>query len=343
MHSFLYKGIVYRNLQANAVSMRNRMMAVFVFLIFAVVLTCSSYGAGRDGKVIICGKLEHFKNKTVFVGFYKDYLYYQKLNTTPVKTDKEGNFCFSFKWEKPWPAIIFFDEQSLAMFLRPGDSLYLLGNASSLLKTLAYSGRGARENQCLKDYTVKFSEKSEAFRKDMVNYSERDFYAANDLLYEEQIAFLEKMILREDSPEFYDFHHALIYYSYLNNLFDYSEAKGIQLNYDYMESLLENGGLDNPGALTSSIYVDFLFNYLEYISPYRVDEDNPPRNYWEFRYKLAKKEFSGDVRDLLLARILKEAFEYTYNITAVMLYNDYKNMYINTAYYLAIRDNFVEK
>ncbi|MEI6766287.1 MAG: hypothetical protein WCM76_11645 [Bacteroidota bacterium] len=314
-------------------------------LLPVILLLLAAYrGLAGPGTVFIEGKIEHFKNREVSLGYYKDFLYYKKVTVVVVKADRDGYFQLHAKWPKAWPAYLFFNGKPLSVFLSPGDSIYIDGNAKKILKSAVFEGKGAKENNLLCEYLRDYLKDEADFRKKMQKYEERDFFARNKEIQKNAMTFIDKGFSEADNPKFYQYIRAMaVYQSYSNILLYYKNNSKVQIDTATIDGLIEEDDINNPDALTSSVYIDFLQYYSDYLVEYKKTDNTEIENYWDYRYRVLKSRFSGQVRDLLLAKVLRKAFQYTHRVTARILFYDYQNVYIDKEYFLAIKNDFVKQ
>ena len=316
-----------------------------------LLLTAGNTIAGQPDTVVICGKLEHYKQKEISVGCYRDYLYYQKKVLGSCTTDKDGNFRITFLYAKPWPAYLILENNNINLFLIPGDSLAVSADAKKFVETAVFNGRGSKVNGFISKYLFMFYESHVELKKSMAELPEKEFLSLNDALYKQQLDFFNKNFSEESGATFteyqdkrvvFEYARAMVICPYYMNILDYAKNYNISYGLNSLESMIDSTDLNNQYALTSMVYVDFLMDYLDYVMPYYIDPGTGVHNVWDFKYKLAKKLFNSNVRDLLLAKILKNAFEYTYRMNAMIMYNDYQTVYMNKEYFMAIKKQFID-
>lgn len=321
-------------------------------VVFALLLLSVRAFAQEARQTLICGNLKHYKFRSITIGYIKDYLNYQKVTLVDDMTDKEGNFIVNFKFEKLWPVSFVTDKMNITLLINPGDSLTLTADASNFLKTASFTGRGSKVNNFILLYNLNYLEAYQELRKEMPEMEEQEFLTANSELYKSELNFFDKNFTEEngftfedykDKRQVFEYVRAIIVYTYYNNILDYARSFGINYSQNTLEGMIDSSDVDNPYALNSMIYIDFLSKYLDYVMPYHINPESSVKNVWDFKYKLAKKVYTTNVRDLMLAKILKSAFEYTYRINAVILFNDYQTCYMNKDYYMAIKRQFMDQ
>jgi hypothetical protein len=318
----------------------------FVLIFVFIFISLSIYA--KEPKVAkyacIMGKIERYRYGDVYVGFYKNYLNYTKLVAAEDTTSKYGEFKMKFRWDYPWPVYLVFGELTVNLFLSPGDSIYIEASHSNFYKTFKLSGTGATENTYLNNFLLTYDIDNLNFRKTFIELPEKTFLKQNDARHEIQLKYLEKNDSLQENIFFYNYAMALIDFEYYNNFFVFSKTKGKYIDSDYLADVIDTVKIDNQFALPSMLYIDFLNNYVDFmIYKYKNESEDKIMNIWDFKYRLIRNRFSGRVRDLLLAKVLKSAFEYTYNISAMNLYNDYKNICISNDYMSYLRNTFVLK
>ena len=316
-------------------------ITLYILIFFACL---GQAWAGNTGnKVYISGIIKHYKTGNVYFSYIKDYLYFQERELAAAVTDKNGKFQVTFDWSYPWIVDMSVEGKKLSFFLCPGDSLLFEASYGNLYNSIEYSGNAGKGHNLLKKYLKDYGTDNARFQADMPELGEREFLSLNDQRHQEQMKFVDKNYSEEDNKYFYAYLMALVNYSYYDNLFEYCNLKNKYFDQDYIEETIDPVDINNELAIAASIYIKFAENYLTWKSAVmQLDAEEGAKNYWIERYKICKNTFSGKVRDLLLARLLKKAFEYTYPITAMNLYNDYANIYINRDYFFAIKNNFIK-
>lgn len=336
-------------------SLKKHLNIVFVFstktllfLLVAVFLLSSKYLYAKDPKVpkyaCITGKLDRYKYGYIYVGFHKNYLNYTKLIAAEDTTTKYGEFKMKFRWDYPWPVYLVMGDLTVNLFLSPGDSINIDANHGNFYKTYKMTGIGATENLYLNNFLLTYDNENLNFRKTFIELPEKEFLKQNDSRHENQLKYLEKNDSLQSNKYFYNYAQALIDFEYYNNFFVFSKTRNKYIDSDYLADVIDTVKIDNQFALPSMLYVEFLNNYVDFlIYKYKNESEDKIMNIWDFKYRLIRSRFSGRVRDLLLAKVLKSAFEYTYNISAMNLFNDYKNICISNDYMSYLKTAFVIK
>src|SRR5678816_195104 len=73
--------------------------------------------------VCVYGRIIHPKDNKVYIKYYSDYLSYQEVAVDSAHLDKQGHFKMTFSWKNAYPAIFYYGDEIMEMFLTPGDSL----------------------------------------------------------------------------------------------------------------------------------------------------------------------------------------------------------------------------
>ena len=350
LNDLTYKRLTYNsnNLKKHINTTVKCGLRILMILSVCVYLLLPLYSNAKGPKVAkyacVMGKINHFKYSEIYIGFYKNYLNYTKLVAAEDTTNKTGEFKMKFRWDYPWPVFLVMGELTVNLFLSPGDSIYIDANHTSFYKTVKFTGTGGQENTYLNQYLLAYDNSNINFEKTFPELAEKEFLKQNDSRYSQQTKYFEINDTVDYNNFFRNYAISLIDFEYYNNFFAFSKVKGKYIDSDYLFDVVDTNKVDNQMALPSVLYIDFLDNYIDFlIYKYRNESEDKIMNIWDFKYRIIRKRFSGRVRDLLLAKVLKSAFEYTYNISAMNLFNDYKNICISNDYMNYLRTTFVLK
>src|SRR5678816_1197836 len=103
--------------------------------------------------VCVYGRIIHPKDNKVYIKYYSDYLSYQEVAVDSAHLDKQGHFKMTFSWKNAYPAIFYYGDEIMEMFLTPGDSLNLQLDAKHFDSSLSYTGKGSlANNHILKEF-----------------------------------------------------------------------------------------------------------------------------------------------------------------------------------------------
>jgi thiol-disulfide isomerase/thioredoxin len=206
-----------------------------------------------------------------------------------------------------------YENESVTLFLQPGDDLEARFTADKMLKSLKFKGKGANENNFLLDYNVKFIENQEyQVLPDNINLNESSFIEFLDYRKADALNYFAHYTARNPvSEEFKNYILAEIEYSWANDRLMFNEmrmqVKGypIKLSAGYYR-FLDKIKLNHPQGIRSHAYLGFLQNYVKYLAT--TTQHRPQdMDYYEYSYNVAKEKLSGEPRNILLANILYES------------------------------------
>jgi hypothetical protein len=320
------------------------MSRIYIYIILSIFALSSVHAQEKSKTVSIKGIIKHYKSRPIYVTYLDDFVYFKNVNLAKTTTDDKGSFEIKFKWERPWLAQFAIGDKKLQLFLCPGDTLVMKASYGNLYHSIKYSGSSGKGQNLQKSYVKKYKGVNNRFAGKLGRLDSLDFVTTNDKHHQDQLEFINRDTLyNKDHKDFYEYLRANVDYNYLNSVFDYCEKKNRYLLTAYMDTVMDQKHVNNPYALPAVVYVEFLENYINWKSEILKPKNEVVTNYWDHRYKTAKKVVKGTVRDLILARILKKAFEYTYYVTALTLFYDYETLYLNKNYYLEIKKNFIKQ
>lgn len=231
--------------------------------------------------------------------------------------DAQGEFALSVPLRQPTVADLVHEEDAVSIFLQPGDQLELRFNANDFGKTLKFKGRGANENNFLVAYNLKFVENDDyQVLPENIDLKEAAFIEFLDLRKKDQLLFLERYHAKAPlSQAFQHYMRAEIEYNWANDRLTFADLKqrvkggpklALSLGYyDYLNQVT----LNNPQALGSHAYAEFLKNYLQFQAA-SAQHRKTDRDYYQVVYNLAKEKLTGEPRNLLLAHTLHESMKH---------------------------------
>ncbi len=287
--------------------------------------------------VIVAGAIPNYKERHIGIAFFEDYLDYERKVAAKTITSRSGTFILKFKWTKSWPAFLILENETVELFLVPGDSLYINGKYKKLATTSKFSGSAAYANSYLAEHRVKFSKMREQTDKKQKKMNINEKLILHDTMYYREMKSFAK-INKNKAPEFYNYMYANIEYYYANKIFFYG------LSRSEIEERIQKINYNNEDALSSMYYVIFLENYLNFLTEIKKREMKEKiDNFWDFQFNIIKENFTGKVMDILMARLINKTFNYTTIVTTRSLLNKYYNVYKNILFYQKLEKKFNDK
>jgi thiol-disulfide isomerase/thioredoxin len=278
-------------------------------LLFSFLLaTCSLYAQTAR----LSGKVARAEADSILVAVNPNPLSAQEAQS-PSGISPQGDFAISVPLQGATMADLVYGEEAVSIFLQPGDQLEVRFNAADMLKTLRFKGQGANENNFLVAYYLKFVENDDyQVLPENISLTETAFIEFLDLRKKDQLLFLEKYQAKTPlSPAFQHYIRAEIDYTWANDRLMFADLKqrvkgGARMAlspayYHYLGQVT----LNNPQALGSPAYTDFLKNYLHFQAA-AAQHRKTDRDYYQVLFNLAKEKLTGGPRSLLLAYALHE-------------------------------------
>jgi hypothetical protein len=305
-----------------------------MFLLFSAVF------AKEKGMVYIGGTIKQFRQGEITIYYIKDYLYNQKILIKKLQTDKHGKFELTFPWEISWEVQMKIGDAQFTYFLSPGDSLIIKANNLFLQNSIKYSGNAGPGHNAMKQYFKEFSKKNDDFRKKMIKFDSAEFITLNNQYHTEQMDSISKDSIAIHGKNFYEYLKAIVNYNYYNNIFAFNKMKRNLFDTTYLVSQFSKSIVDNEYALSLPDYLVFLDLYIAWKSEVTKSAKDK-NNYWDYRYRTIKRALTGKVRDIMLARTVRKAFQFANHTTAMLLYYDYKNVYVDQNFVAQIKNEFI--
>lgn len=238
----------------------------------------------------------------------------EKTLIYPITSD--GSFSLSFQLEEESYADLEFRNHQLRLYLKPGGKVKLQTHSRHFFDSLRFQGEGRYENQYLKQFAVKFEQPFEyqtiPFKIQSLSQNEYVDYINNTRYkqLEHLKAFKKEHPLSENFAELarWEIEYAaaferLIYpelHAFFGNHDDYV------VDEDYF-LFLQDLPIDNPKALKSFHYTNFLKEYTKYL--YKLEngiefQQEITEGYYRI-YPIVKKRFRGmEIKEFALAQNL---------------------------------------
>ncbi|WP_026462452.1 TlpA family protein disulfide reductase [Adhaeribacter aquaticus] len=266
-------------------------------------------------KAIVKGKVINPEQDSIMVAVNPNTLSAKEVQSLSA-IDAQGQFAISVPVSEATSADFVYDEESISLFLHPGDELEVRFNPENFFKTLKFKGKGANENNFLVSFNLKFYEDEDyQILPNNIRLNEKSFVAFLDYRKKDQLQFLERHAAKTPlSEDFKNYIKAEIEYSWANDLLTFASLRQrviggslIKLSPGYYD-FLKTVTINNSQALKSHAYTSFLTNYLQFVLTATNHQPSNPDYYWAL-YSTAKEKLTGECRNLVLAQILHNSIQ----------------------------------
>ncbi|HEX5112309.1 MAG TPA: hypothetical protein VFV79_05655, partial [Saprospiraceae bacterium] len=263
--------------------------------------------ASAQQSVSLSGRIPHPKSDKIYIRYFTDFLTYKEVTADSAILDKQGNFEMTFSWEKAYPAILYYGEDIMEMFLTPGDSLSLIWDAKRFDSSLSYTGKGSRANKhILEDLLLDNYPTGDTYR-----LPEEEYLSWVDSITEQAKERLDQDFKIELSSD----PNAKPYINYAQNEIIYNQAN-LKLDYPGLNAYVQKQKgytpvspgyydflneitIDNPEALIVENYHDFILKYANHKAKELYKQDTT-KTFLEHR-DLFANQMSDPVEEYILA------------------------------------------
>ena len=224
-----------------------------------------------------------------------------------------------------------------------------LRNRTNLTDEQRHRQQAANANNYLVEADAQFVE-NDGFQvlPDNIQLYEAPFLSFLDYRRKNELEFLEDHAAKQSfTQDFYNYAHAEVIYSYANDRLTYQDLREQVVNTEgrlkmepsYYSFLREPGLLNEPNAVQSELYHEFLLNYVHFAvaqeKHLRTDPDFYPAS-----YALASKKLNGATRAIILGRILQESFRFGHVKQSAAMLADFRNYDLKNQYYATLQADF---
>lgn len=306
------------------------MKPAFIILLLWVSTTCSSWAAQED--VTVYGKIRGAKSGAVSLDLLQDFINFKEVSLE-AELDTGGNFTLNVSLSAPCLAELNYNGETIRMYLQPNDNIELHTDANNFAKNILFQGNGAAEN----NYFVLFANELEQSPELRLIPSKVRDLAPNDYI---GAVALKKTLLRTFLGK-YMLAHAISpsFEALINNEIDYNAAyellvypemhsyltgENISMPANYFD-FLKNTSVENPAALISYCYANFLEEYARYLfRESNISAGSTFKYAYLAMYDLLKQQFQNkQIKDFVLAQDLVNALENTELSLIEQPYQDY--------------------
>ncbi len=222
-----------------------------------------------------------------------------------IKVGGDQSFTLSLEISEPQMGELRYGHESVPVFLEPGDQLSVTFTGSNFLKTVFFKGRGANNNNYLKDRVEKFAGFEGNLPDRIKNSSPFQFMAYMDQVktnkdlyvetYHHAHAFSRTFLAHAEAEVDYWYAYQLLNYPWENPLHHQQEGP-LDVPANYYDFLNQTDAV-NEDALTSPYYVYFL----DLLMSHRKEQ---MENEGLDRFQLADKFLTGKSLAFYQAKIL---------------------------------------
>ena len=296
----------------------------------------------------------------------------EKLFRVPL--NDKGEFKLSVSVVGPTKADLVYGDDVAPLFLDPGTDIDVRFKGSDMSGTLKFkpndvpSGfatrlrnranltdeqrhrqQAANANNYLVEADAQFVE-NDGFQvlPDNIQLYEAPFLSFLEYRRKHQFEFLEDHAAKQSfTQDFYNYAHAEVVYAYANDKLTYQDLREQVVNTegrlkmapDYYSFLREPGLLNEPTAVQSELYHEFLINYIHFAVAQDKHQRSDP-DFYPASYALASKKLNGSIRTIILGRVLQEAFRFGHVKQSAAMLTDFRNYDPKNQYYPTLQTDF---
>ncbi|MBC6991809.1 MULTISPECIES: TlpA family protein disulfide reductase [Hymenobacter] len=315
---------------------------------FASLCTASITSVHAQGTVVITGKVNGKTADTVAVSVRENPLD-PKEQITYARLDDKGEFRMAIKISGPSRADLVYADDVTDLFLEPGNALEVRFKGNSLSTSVRYKGKGAEANTYLAEVDEHFVENDgfQVLPENIMLY-EPGFLSFLDYRRKEERKFFENYAQDNQlSPAFKQYAQAEIDYSYANDRLTFQDLREqvvategrLKMTPTYYDFLNDKSLFSNATAVQSEMYQEFLLNYIHYLATNDKHLRSDP-DFYQVCYELAKSQLSGDVRPIIMGRVLQESFRFGHVKQSETMLADFRSSDPKNMYYPLLQSDF---
>ncbi|WP_201977621.1 TlpA family protein disulfide reductase [Hymenobacter rubidus] len=224
-----------------------------------------------------------------------------------------------------------------------------LRNGNNLNAEQRHRQQAANANNYLQEADAQFVE-NDGFQvlPDNIQLYEAPFLSFLEYRRKHEFNFLEDHAAKQSfTQDFYNYAHAEVVYSYANDRLTFQDLREQVVNTegrlkmapDYYNFLREPGLLNEPNAVLSELYHEFLLNYVHFTVAQDKHQRTDP-DFYPASYALASRKLNGTTRAIILGRILQESFRFGHVKQSAAMLADFRNYDSKNAYYPTLLADF---
>ncbi len=281
-------------------NMKNTLIIILAIALFAVIACKREKDIQKE--VIISGKIENPGNDSIWV-YYSDKFGDNTIHSAAL--DSNGKFQLSFDLDKPTEATFNDGNENTALFLHPGDSLFMTLNTKEFDESLKYSGKGSCANNYLAQTYLKFKDNEKLNPAGKVQeMNTRESMDFIDSLYQARMEFYKEYIKKHDCSDAFknwQLNSMLFSKAYLYRVHYYTEMRkhnyepdSVSFPDEFLQAYEDLINYTDKGAASSEMY-DYLQDY-----------------FYHLTRKHDERFVEGKSKDSVYVLLIKENFPETY-------------------------------
>jgi thiol-disulfide isomerase/thioredoxin len=312
--------------------MRILFALIFTSLLFA---NCNQ-NTNQNTSVIVCGNIVNLTNKEIYFNLFGN------TQKDTVKLDKRGNFYYKTEIDKSNFAYLYCDGKRIDLFLKPSDSIYLIGNLENLGDSLLFSGSGFLPSQSL--HAARLFNNTQNPKYDSL-------YSLSPIQFDELLSKNLKNVLQliknnlgidSSSYSLLAENQCFEYYTYYLNYKNYHEYFG----NDPKNAAIPANFYETPQLKDkwNERYIQ-LPKFKEYLNAFivinEIELEGDTTYFIAQRIKRIDTLLSGKVKEYAVYQILTEGFKYYYDKRIHLLWQEIQKNFTDKNYVAEI--NKLEK
>ena len=328
---------------------------------------------GATGMAVLTGRVSGATTDSVAISVRENPLDpKEKLFRVPL--NDKGDFKLSVPVVGPTKADLVYGDDVAPLFLDPGTDIDVrfkgndmsgtlkfkpndvpsgfatrLRNRTNLTDEQRHRQQAANANNYLVEGDAQFVE-NDGFQvlPDNIQLYEAPFLSFLEYRRKHQFEFLDDHAAKQSfTQDFYNYAHAEVVYAYANDKLTYQDLREqvvttegrLKMAPDYYSFLREPGLLNEPTAVQSELYHEFLLNYVHFTVAQDKRQRSDP-DFYPASYALASKKLNGSIRAIILGRVLQEAFRFGHVKQSAAMLTDFRNYDPRNQYYPTLQADF---
>lgn len=311
-------------------------MQKIILILFSLIIFHSANSAGI---VTISGTLTSKSADSIFFASTLNMSWLQNKAIGRSAVDASGKYAMSFSIDEATEGVLSIGKTNFSLFVEVGDNMVINFTDAKVDSTISFSGKGSVENKFLFSFNKKFESQGVVndIQVKMIGLSQSAFVKFNDSL-----KLLKQQMLKKEfkgpNDAFVQYINFKTDYYWANNKVIYpriiSQVKSINFKTIQPDSVyysfLTPQFIQNEKAFNTAMYVSFLANYhADYTLKDQEKNGWDPNLFYGKEYEFAKLNYTGKVKDVMLANILNQIFQQQKSSAVVALFEDYKVLNVN--------------
>ena len=225
-----------------------------------------------------------------------------------------------------------------------------LRNGANLTDEQRHRQQAANANNYLVEADAQFVE-NDGFQvlPDNIQLYEAPFLSFLEYRRKHEFNFLEDHAAKQSfTQDFYNYAHAEVVYAYANDKLTFQDLREQVVNTegrlkmapDYYNFLREPGLLNEPNAVQSELYHEFLLNYVHFTVAAGPSTSAPTPTSTRPATRWPASKLNGPTRAIILGRILQESFRFGHVKQSAAMLADFRNYDPKNQYYPILLNDF---